>query len=284
MRRKTIGIIGAGVMGTGVAQSFLSYDYNVILIDLNDEILFAAKKKILQGLKYYNHLLKESMLPDDEKLSKQITLSTNYKELVYADVIIENVTENFDVKKEVYKQIYDIVTRDHVIGVNTSAFPITKIASLTRYPQNVIGIHFMNPVPVKRTVEVVKGIHTSTTTIETTNKLLESINKKSVVIEDTPGFITNRTLMIFINEAVFALQEGIATVEQIDLLCKECFGHKMGPLQTADLIGIDTLLNSLVVLYESYKDPKYRPCALLDKMVYAGYLGVKSGRGFYNYE
>lgn len=284
MNRKVIGVIGAGVMGTGVVQSFLQYQYDIVLVDLNDEILFQAKKNILKDLKYYNHLLKETTLPDDETLSKQIKLSTNYRDLTSAEFIIENVTESLDVKKEVYEKIDSIITSDHIVGVNTSAIPITKIASLTHCPQNVIGIHFMNPVPVKKTVEVIKGFHTTKETVEKTNSLLKSINKKSIVIEDSPGFITNRALMIFINETIFSLQEGVATVEQIDLLCKECFGHKMGPLQTADLIGLDTVLNSLLVLYGAFKDPKYRPCSLLNKMVDAGHIGVKSGKGFYQYE
>lgn len=281
-KKRKIGVIGAGVMGTGVAFAFALYEYEVVLVDISKDILQDAQKKILFHNRYVNICKKGSK--HNDKILDYITFTTEISEVKDCLFIIENVSEDWETKKKVYVQLKSICSEDCYFGVNTSAIPITKVASLLKKPENVIGMHFMNPVPAKVVVEMIKGFHTSDKCIETAEELLESIGKKSICIEDAPGFVTNRAMMIFVNEAIFTFQDGIATAEQIDALFINCFGHKMGPLQTADLIGLDTILYSLNVLYDQFQDPKYRACPLLVKMVDAGLLGMKKGRGFYGYE
>jgi 3-hydroxybutyryl-CoA dehydrogenase len=218
-----------------------------------------------------------------ETVIGRIQFTTDYYSLKECETVIENVSEKWDIKKEVYNKINLICDKRRVFGVNTSAISITKIASQTDRPDKDVGVHFMNPVPLKPMVEVVRGHHTSEETIDYIKILMAGINKECIVVGDSPGFITNRTMMIFINEAIFSLYENVATANEIDTLFKTCFGHKMGPLQTADLIGLDTILYSLEVLYESFNDSKYRPCILLKKMVDAGLYGMKNGKGFYTY-
>lgn len=186
-------------------------------------------------------------------------------------------------KKDVYEKIDAICPKESVFAANTSAIPITRIASITKRNPQVIGLHFMNPVPMKPIVEAIRGYHTSEETVKTAKKLLAQMNKKCILVNDSPGFVSNRVLMLTINEAIFVLQEKIASVSEVDRIFKSCFGHKMGPLETADLIGLDTILFSIEVLYESFNDSKYRPCPLLRKMVDAGLYGCKSGQGFYTY-
>lgn len=279
-----IGVIGAGVMGCGVAQTFAQAGYEVKLIDLDDKTLNKAKEKIIQDLRFQKLFSRDIHVESKESVIERILFTTQYEALRDCETVIENVTEKWDVKKQVYEKIDHLCDEHCVLGVNTSAISITKIAALTQRPQKVIGMHFMNPVPLKPLVEVIRGYHTSHETLEYIKNLIGSINKECIVVNDSPGFITNRALMIFINEAIFSLQEQVASAEEIDTLFKKCFGHKMGPLQTADLIGLDTILYSLDVLYESYNDTKYRPCTMLKKMVDAGLHGVKNGRGFYEYE
>ncbi|MGH2478967.1 MAG: 3-hydroxyacyl-CoA dehydrogenase family protein, partial [Ktedonobacteraceae bacterium] len=199
------------------------------------------------------------------------------------DFVIENATEKWEVKKPIYEQIDLICPREVIFAVNTSAISITRVGSVTKRPDQVIGTHFMNPVPMKNTVEVIRGYHTSTETIATTRDLLASMGKEGIVVNDMPGFVSNRVLMLTVNEAIYLVQDQVATAEDVDRVFKSCFGHPMGPLETADLIGLDTILYSVDVLYESYNDSKYRPCPLLKKMVDAGLYGRKSGQGFYTY-
>jgi 3-hydroxybutyryl-CoA dehydrogenase len=194
------------------------------------------------------------------------------------------VTEKWEVKAAVYADLDRVCPPGCVFGVNTSAIPITRVASATARPAEVVGTHFMNPAPMKPTVEVIRGFHTSEETIERTRGLLASIKKDAIVVNDSPGFVTNRVMMLTVNEAVFCVQEGVAAPADVDRLFKECFGHRMGPLETADLIGLDTILYSLEVLYDHHNDPKFRPCPRLRTLVDAGLLGRKSGRGFYEYE
>jgi 3-hydroxybutyryl-CoA dehydrogenase len=285
MNYKTIVVIGAGIMGAGTAQNLAEYNYSVILIDLDEEALNKAKAEIEKDVRFQAFFKKNKNNSDPAKILSQIKFTTNIKELSAADFIIENVTEDWNIKKEVHKEIEKIVSKDVIVAVNTSAIPITQIASAYRkYPENVIGLHFMNPVPLKTTVEMIRGFYTSEETIKKTKEFLASFGKETVLVNDSPGFVSNRVLMLTINEAIFLLQEKVAEAADIDKIFKSCFGHKMGPLETADLIGLDTILHSIDILYENFKDSKYRASPLLRKMVNAGFYGRKNGKGFYNYK
>ena len=283
VKTEVVGVIGAGVMGSGVAQSLAQTNHRVILLDVNEEILGRAQQEIANNIRFQTFFKKSASAESAAQVLERIELSSDYGLLRDADFIVENVTEKWEIKEGVYTQL-DAVCPEHcVFAANTSAIPITRIASATRRPAKVLGIHFMNPVPLKPVVEVIRGHHTSDQTIETAKSLLASMGKTGIVVNDSPGFVSNRVLMLTINEAIFVLQDGVASVEDVDRIFKECFGHKMGPLETADLIGLDTILYSIEVLYESFKDSKYRPCPLLVKMVDAGLYGRKSGQGFYSY-
>lgn len=282
MSGTVIGVIGAGVMGTGVAQSFAQAGHPVILIDVSAEVLERARQKIARDLRF-TAMFGQGEYDPAEVLSR-IHLTTDYQSLREAGFVVENVTENWEIKREVYRQIDAICADSCIFGVNTSAIMISRVASVTRRPDRVIGIHFMNPVPLKPTVEVIRGFHTSDETVAFSRELLRGIGKDSIVVNDSPGFVSNRVMMLTVNEGIFCLQEGVAnSPEDVDRIFKTCFGHKMGPLETADLIGLDTILLSLEVLYEGFNDSKYRPCTLLKKLVSAGMLGRKSGQGFYKY-
>ncbi len=280
---KSIGVIGAGVMGQGVAHAFAACGYQVYLIDTNEQILNKAKNKILENARLYAFLNPEMREIDLNALVEKIIFTQDYSTLAEVNFIVENVTENFSIKEKVYFQINNFLNKKVFVAANTSAISITRLASLLSLPQNVIGIHFMNPVPMKRMVEIIRAVHTSEETLKVTTGLMEAIGKDFVIVKDWPGFVSNRVLMLTINEAIFLVQEGIASVPEIDRLFKGCFEHKMGPLETADMIGLDTILYSINVLYESFQDPKYRPCVLLKQMVDAGFYGRKSGKGFYEY-
>jgi 3-hydroxybutyryl-CoA dehydrogenase len=278
-----VGVVGAGIMGRGVSQSLAQTDHQVILVDVSEEILEKAKWDILHSVRFQGFFKKTEKVESADEVLKRIQFSTKYETLAKTDFVIENVTEKWEVKQDVYAKI-DVICPQHCIfATNTSAIPVTRIASATTRAQNVIGMHFMNPVPLKPMVEVIRGYHTSQETIETAGKLLAKMGKEYTIVNDSPGFVSNRVLMLTINEAIFLLQDQVASVEQVDTIFKTCFGHKMGPLETADLIGLDTILFSIEVLYESFCDGKYRPCPLLKKMVDAGLYGRKSGKGFYTY-
>lgn len=279
---KVVGVIGAGVIGIGVAQNLAQAGFKVKLIDVEREILENAKLKIYDNLRFQSFFNKGEVINVDEVV-RGIEFTTNYNSLADADFIIENTTEKWEVKKDIYPVIDKICPKHTIFAVNTSCIPITQIAALTKRPDKVIGIHFMNPVPLKSTVEVVRGYHTNEITIEMTHAMLASMNKTGIVVNDMPGFVSNRVLMLTINEAIFLVQDQVSCPEDIDKIFKECFGHKMGPLETCDLIGLDTILFSIEALYEAYNDSKYRPSPLLRKMVNAGLLGRKNGQGFYKY-
>lgn len=283
MNKRAIGVIGAGVIGVGVAQDFAQSSYRVVLIDISDERLDKARMEIKKNIRFHALLQKGGGRINTEAVLDNIEVSTDYELLRTVDFVIENVTENWEIKKKVYSAIDPICSEETVFAANTSAIPITRIASVTNRPSKVIGIHLMNPVPLKPIAEVIRGYHTSEETLEISIELLSSLGKECIVVNDSPGFVTNRVMMLTLNEAMFLVDEGVASVEKIDALFKSCFGHKMGPLETADLIGLDTVLHSLEVLYENFADSKYRPCPLLKKMVDAGILGRKSGKGFYPY-
>jgi 3-hydroxybutyryl-CoA dehydrogenase len=212
-----------------------------------------------------------------------IEATTDYSRLSDVDFVVENITEKWELKKEIYPKLDEICAPDVVFAANTSAISITRLASLTNRPEQVLGMHFMNPVPMKPTVEVIRGWHTTDTTLDTALTLLADMGKEGIVVADAPGFVSNRVLMLTVNEAIHLVAERVATAEEVDRIFKSCFGHKMGPLETADLIGLDTILYSVEVLYESFNDGKYRPCPLLKQMVDAGLHGRKSGQGFYTY-
>jgi 3-hydroxybutyryl-CoA dehydrogenase len=284
MNIQVVGVVGAGVMGIGVAQNLAQTGYQVILVDISEAILESAEQEIKKNIRFQTLFNKEKKAGSPDEIVKKITFSTNYKLLDSADFVVENVTEKWDIKKEVYAQLDAICPERTVFAANTSAIPITRIASATKRPKNVIGMHFMNPVPMKSMVEVIRGYHTSDATIEIAKSFLAQMGKECIIVNDSPGFVSNRVLMLTINEAIFLLQERVASASDVDKIFKTCFGHKMGPLETADLIGLDTILLSIEVLYESFKDSKYRPCPLLKQMVEAGLYGQKSKQGFYVYQ
>jgi 3-hydroxybutyryl-CoA dehydrogenase len=282
--KRVVGVIGAGVMGTGVAQDLAQYGFNVVLVDLNDEILERSRQEIRSNVRMSAMFDKESSRDKDpEGVLGRIQTATDYVTLKSVFFVIENVSETWEAKENVYAQLDTVCHEDAVFAADTSCFSITRIAALTRRPDRVLGIHFMNPVPMKPTVEMIRGYHTSEESIQIAEHLLADLGKDYVLVDDSPGFVSNRVLMLTVNEAVFLLHEGVATADQVDEIFRKCFGHKMGPLETADLIGLDTILNSVEVLHDSFGDSKYRPCPLLKKMVDAGLLGRKSGRGFYSY-
>ncbi|RBL91144.1 3-hydroxyacyl-CoA dehydrogenase family protein [Chitinophaga flava] len=281
MTIKTIAVIGAGVMGQGVAYQFAKYDYNILLIDNSAAALEHARKEI-RNIERLDKILHKSS--STVNVLDKITFTDDLKAVGAADFIIENITENIALKENLYRQLKDVLADHALLAVNTSAVSVTRLASFLKKPQQVMGIHFMNPVHLKPTVEVIRGYHTTPDTINATQELLGSVKMTGVVVNDLPGFISNRVLMLTINEAIFSLQDGVATVPDIDKIFRECFGHKMGPLETADLIGLDTILYTLDVLFASYNDTKFRPSPLLKKMVDAGLHGRKTKEGFYKYD
>ncbi|MEH2094381.1 3-hydroxyacyl-CoA dehydrogenase family protein [Nostoc sp.] len=283
MNIQVVGVIGAGVMGSGLAQNLAQTGHQVILLDVSEKILEESKQKIKNNLRFQKMLQKYDKLDNIENILQKIKISTDYQSLESAEFVIENVTEKWEIKNRVYEKIDVICPPVTVFAANTSAIPITRIASATKRAAQVIGMHFMNPVPMKPVVETIRGYHTSEETIEIAKKLLAQMGKEAIIVNDSPGFVSNRVLMLTINEAIFLLQDQVASASDVDRIFKTCFGHKMGPLETADLIGLDTILFSIEVLYESFNDSKYRPCSLLKKMVDAGLYGCKSGKGFYNY-
>ena len=275
------GVLGAGVMGAGVAQSLAQCGHEVVLVDRDEEILASARAAITRNCRM-SRLMGGPALDPDEVLDR-ITTAVGVDALAKAELVIENVTEDWDVKREVHQALDRVLAPDAVIVVNTSAIPITKMASVGGHPERVVGVHFMNPVPAKPVVELIPGFHTSPATVARTRAVLEGMGKRAVDVKDSSGFVSNRVLMLTVNEAAFLVYEGVATAEAVDDVFRGCFGHPMGPLETADLIGVDTILYSVEVLYEHYADSKYRPCPLLKQMTDAGLHGRKSGRGFYTY-
>lgn len=286
-----IGVIGAGVMGIGVSQNLAQTNHDVVLVDVATSALEQAKAQIRQNVRFakmFGLMSKQGKSSTDLKATPssvlaRITFTTDYELLRDVDFVVENTVEKWDVKKEVYPKLDAVCPESCVFAANTSCISITRIGSVTKRADRIIGMHFMNPVPMKPMVEVIRGYHTSEATIATAKAFLAGMGKECIVVNDSPGFVSNRVLMLMVNEAIFLVHEQVSTVQEIDQLFKSCFGHKMGPLETADLIGLDTILYSIEVLYESFNDSKYRPCPLLKKMVDAGLYGQKSGQGFYTY-
>ncbi|MBI4206776.1 MAG: 3-hydroxybutyryl-CoA dehydrogenase [Betaproteobacteria bacterium] len=283
MRPARVGVVGAGNIGTGVITDLVLHGIDAVVVDLSEEILRKAEEEVLKNVRFGPLLSKTLPAVTREDAARRLVLTTELKDVSSCDLIIENVTEDWDIKKGVYQKLEKAVPPEVCFGANTSCISITQIASATKRAANVVGVHFMNPVHLKPTVEVIRGFHTSDRAVDSLLQLLSRLNKEAIIVEDLPGFVSNRISHLFMNEAAFALQDGVATAEKIDLIFKKCFGHKMGPLETADLIGLDTVMRSLDVLYESFHDPKYRCCPLLRKFVHAGHLGRKTGRGFHVY-
>ncbi|WSJ90724.1 3-hydroxyacyl-CoA dehydrogenase family protein [Streptomyces sp. NBC_01304] len=282
MEFATVGVVGAGVMGVGVAQNLAQTGHQVVLVDVSDKVLEDARKELRTSLRTYALFNKGSGV-DPKAVFEKIEFTTDYELLAKSDFVVENVTEDWGIKQQVYDRIDKIVRPEVTFAVNTSAISITRVGSITERPERVVGMHFMNPVPMKPMVEVIRGHHTTPETIDTARRFLAEMGKECIVVEDVPGFVSNRVLMLTINEAAFLVQDGVAPAKDVDRIFTSCFDHRMGPLETADLIGLDTILKSVEVLYESFNDSKYRPAPLLKKMVAAGLLGRKSGEGFHKY-
>ena len=279
---KSVGVLGAGQMGNGIAHVFAQFGYQVVLFDIAQVQLEKALSTIKQNLE---RQAKKGAIPESlvaETLGR-ITTTQDMNGLADVDFAVEAVTEYEPLKLDIFRKLDGIVKEGAILASNTSSIPITKIAAVTGRPDKVIGMHFMNPVPVMKLVEIIRGHATSDETFALTSGLVAKLEKEMAVSQDYPGFIVNRILIPMINEAAFALYEGIATAEDIDKGMKLGTNQPMGPLTLADFIGLDTVLAIANVLYDGFKDPKYRPCPLLVKMVNAGYMGRKSGRGFYTY-
>lgn len=280
---ESVGVIGAGVMGVGVAQNLAQTNHRVVLLDMTDNILDKARAEIYKNVRFGRLFNKTAVHEHPDDVLARILFTTDYAPLAEVDFVVENVVEKWDVKREIYPRLDAVCPPHCVFAANTSAISITRIGAATKRPDRVLGMHFMNPVPMKPMVEVIQGYHTSAKTLEIGRCFLERMGKECVVVTDSPGFVSNRVLMLTVNEAVFLVQDQVASAQDVDQIFKSCFGHKMGPLETADLIGLDTILYSIEVLHESFNDSKYRPSPLLKKMVDAGLYGRKSGQGFYTY-
>ena len=279
---KKISIIGAGTMGNGIAQVFAMNNYHVNLIDLNSNSLSKGINSIMTNL---DRMIKRDIISSDQKTATldNIITTMEINSAESSDLVIEAVTENIEIKLKLFKQLDQICSKETILATNTSSISITEIAASTNRPEKVIGMHFMNPVPIMKLIEVIRGRKTSDETTKSIIGISETIKKIAIEVNDYPGFIANRILLPMINEAIEALNTGVAKVSNIDSIMKIGMGYPMGPLQLADFIGLDVCLSILEVMYEGFKDSKYAPSELLVNMVKSGKLGVKSGEGFYDY-
>jgi 3-hydroxybutyryl-CoA dehydrogenase len=280
---KNVAVIGAGTMGNGIAHTFAQFGFKVQLIDISQASLDKGLATITKNL---DRMVAKEKISEEDKQNTLANISTytNIKEGVeYASLVVEAATENVDLKLKIFKDLDELCPEDTILATNTSSISITQIAAVTSRPEMVIGMHFMNPVPIMKLVEIIRGYNTSDEVTNTIMELSKQLHKVPVEVNDYPGFVANRILMPMINESIETLYNGVAGVQEIDTVMKLGMAHPMGPLQLADFIGLDVCLSILNVMYEGFKNPKYAPCPLLVNMVMAGKLGVKSGEGFYDY-
>jgi 3-hydroxybutyryl-CoA dehydrogenase len=283
MEIRRVGVVGAGTMGNGIAHVFARSGFDVILCDVQQSFLDRALATITKNLD--REVAKNKISSDDKSAAlSRITVRTEREQLASCDFVVEAATEKFEIKAELFRDLDRITRPEIILSTNTSSISITKLASLTKRPEKIIGMHFFNPVPMMKLVEVIRGLATSNETFNTVRDLAKKVDKTPVEVNDAPGFVSNRVLMPLLNEAMYAVMEGVATPEAIDEVFKLGMAHPMGPLTLADFIGLDVCLDIMRVLQDGLGDPKYRPCPLLIKMVDAGWLGKKAGRGFYHYQ
>jgi len=282
MEIRKVGVIGAGTMGNGIAHVFAKSSYDVILCELTQSYLDRGLATIGKNLE---REVEKNKLTAEESAAALARIQgiVDRRKLVECDFVVEAATEQFAIKSEIFRDIDQICRPDVILATNTSSISITRMAAITRRPERVIGMHFFNPVPIMKLVEVIRGLATSNQTYDTVRGLSEKLGKTPVEVNDAPGFVSNRVLMPLLNEAMYTVMEGIATPQAVDEIFKLGMAHPMGPLTLADFIGLDVCLDIMRVMHDGLGDPKYRPCPLLIKMVDAGWLGKKSGRGFYQY-
>lgn len=281
MEIKKIGVVGAGQMGSGIAEAAVGSGFEVLMRDINQEAIERGKRRIAGNL---DKRVQKGKLSTDEReaILKRLSVTTRLEDLKECDFVIEAVIENIPMKEEVYKKLDAVTRQEVVLASNTSSISITRIGSFTKRPDRVVGMHFFNPVPVMKLIEIIRGLATSDEAFQTTRELSLRLGKTPLEANDFPGFVSSRLIFSFMNEAIYTLYEGAGKVEEIDAIMKMGANHPMGPLELADFVGLDTVLSVMCILQEAFGD-KYRPCPLLIKYVDAGYLGVKTGRGFYSY-